>query len=183
MAARAPFLKKAHIAHMLRAAAAITGRTSFVMVGTGAVIAQLRDVPLALTQTREIDIHAEDGDAAVSDLIDGTIGEGSQFDETFGYYAHGVEEGTASLPRDWRSRAVRLPLEDQPGVSCTCPDVSDIALSKVVAWRDKDRAWLLAAVSAGLLDVDGMRSRAGLLDGLDADGLREVRRRIAAIAP
>lgn len=169
MTPRATFLKKADIAHMLRAAAAITGRTRFVLVGTGAVIAQLAAVPLTLMRTREIDLHADgDADAAmVADLIDGTIGEGSQFDETFGYYAHGIEEGTAILPRDWRSRAVLIPLPDQPDVACICPDVNDIALSKLCAWRDKDRTWLRDAYASGLLDAGEMRSRVLLLDGVD----------------
>ena len=187
MTPKATFLRKADIAHLIRSAAAITGRTSFVMVGTGAVIAQLRQVPLALMQTREIDIHADGADgaedaAAVSDLIDGTIGEGSQFDETFGYYAHGIEEGTAVLPRDWRARAARLPLQDQPDVTCICPDVDDIALSKLCAWREKDRTWLGAAHAAGLLDLAAIRSRIALLDGLDADAMQEVGRRTDVIA-
>lgn len=156
MTARVHFLKKAYIVHMIRSAAAITGCKSFVLIGIGAVIAQLRDVPLALTQTREIGIRTDGGEdaATVSDLIDGTIGEGSQFDETFGYYAHGVEEGTALMPRDWRTRAVHLPLCDQPDVACICPDVNDIAISKLCAWREKDQAWLRAARSAGLLDME-----------------------------
>jgi hypothetical protein len=33
-----------------------------------------------------------------SDLIDGSIGEGSPFQRSFGYYAHGVDESTATLP-------------------------------------------------------------------------------------
>ena len=147
------------------------------------MIAQLKQVPLALMQTREIDIHADGGDAAgVADLIDGSIGEGSQFDETFGYYAHGLEEGAAILPSDWRTRAVTLPLEDQPGVVCICPGVDDIALSKLCAWRGKDRTWLGTAQAAGLLDMDQIRSRFPLLDGTAAPPLQELERRADALA-
>jgi hypothetical protein len=70
------------------------------MIGTRAVIARLKTVPLDLMSTREIDIHAEgaeDADA-IADLIDGTLGEGSPFDTNFGYYVHGSGETTACLP-------------------------------------------------------------------------------------
>ena len=40
-------------------------------------------------------------------LIDGGIGERSIFHETFGYYAHGVDESTATLPA-WRDRLVPI---------------------------------------------------------------------------
>ena len=40
-------------------------------------------------------------DPADADLIDGSIGEGSPFHQTFGYYAHGVAEETAVLPGGW----------------------------------------------------------------------------------
>jgi hypothetical protein len=37
-----------------------------------------------------------------------SIGEGSAFHETFGYYATGAGEETAILPEDWRSRLVPI---------------------------------------------------------------------------
>ena len=39
-----------------------------------------------------------------SELIDGAIGELSQFHQTFGYYAHGVDQTTATLPAGWADR-------------------------------------------------------------------------------
>ena len=183
MTGRTQFLKKAQIEHLIRSAAAITGQKTFVMVGTGAVIAQLKNVPLTMTRTRGIDIHADaatDLDA-VSLLIDGTIGEGSQFDETFGYYAHGIEEGTACLPDDWRTRAKRIPLPGQPDIACICPDVDDIALSKACAWREKDRLWLRAAFGAGVLDLDRMRARIGRVTNPNAPAAPELARRVDAI--
>ena len=178
-----PFLKKAQIEHLVRSAAAITGQKTFVMVGTGAVIAQLKNLPLAMTRTREIDIHADGAPDldAVSLLIDGTIGEGSQFDETFGYYAHGIKEGSACLPDDWRTRAKRIPLPGQPDIACICPDVDDVALSKACAWREKDRLWLQAALGAGVLDLDTMRARIGRITNPNASASPELARRVDAI--
>jgi hypothetical protein len=180
---RARYLRKADIAHIVRAATGVTGRDTFVIVGTGAVIAQLRTVPLDLMETREIDIYVPDtpdGDS-FSDLIDGSIGEGSPFDEAFGYYAHGVGPLTACLPDDWGARAVRYELPNLPGVVCLCPEANDIALSKLCAWRDKDRAWISAGLGAGVLRLDAMRARSGLISNPNAPDGAEIERRLATL--
>ena len=44
----------------------------------------------------------------MADRIDGAIGEGSQFHETYGYYAQGVGPETACLPADWMQRVHRI---------------------------------------------------------------------------
>ena len=181
MSRKATRIDSAQIAHVLRAAAGITGRKSFVLIGTGAVIAQRKTLALELMRTREIDIYAADSEDDIdqmSDLIDGSIGEGSPFDETFGYYAHGVSERTACLPDDWASRAIRIDVPGVEGVSCTCPDVDDIALSKLCAWRDKDIVWLVAGLTTGLLDLDTMRNRAGHISNRNAPEPAEMARRL-----
>ncbi len=68
------------------------------MVGTGAVIATDRHIPLAM-MTEEIDIYAEDAAdiALVSGLIDGSIGRYSLFHKTFGYYGDGVSPNSAVM--------------------------------------------------------------------------------------
>jgi len=180
MTQKAKTLTKAAIAHLLRAAAGVTGRTSFVMIGTGAVIAQSKTVPLDLMLTREIDVYPRNAPDAedISDLIDGTIGEGSPFDVAFGYYAHGVGERTACLPNDWEARAIRV---DLAGVECICPDKNDIALSKVCAWRDKDKAWLKAGLETSVLDIGTIEARSRSIANPNAPDPAELDRRIATL--
>ncbi len=184
MTKRARYLRKADIAHLVRAATGVTGRNTFVIVGTGAVIAQLKTVPLDLMETREIDIYVPDdvdGDS-ISDLIDGSIGEGSPFDEAFGYYAHGVGPLTACLPDDWAARAVRYEVANVPGVVCLCPEANDIALSKLCAWREKDRAWLAAGLSTGVLSLSIMAARCGSIANPNAPAVDEIGRRLATLS-
>ena len=100
-------LRKEDIDHILRAAAAVTNQSSFVLIGTGAVIATARHVPASMMMTPEIDLYVEsDDNETFSDLIDATIGHGSMFHRTFHYHGDGVGAHTAIMPRDWRSRAV-----------------------------------------------------------------------------
>ena len=44
----------------------------------------------------------------LADRIDGAIGEGSQFHQTYGYYAQGVGPETALLPQGWINRVHRV---------------------------------------------------------------------------
>ncbi len=182
MRAKVTFLTKDHIGHLIRAAAGVTRHDRFVLVGTGAVIAREKHVALDLMHTREIDVYV-DGDDAASDLIDGSIGEGSPFDVAFGYYAHGVGPRTACLPNGWDRRAKAVEFPHAPGVTCLCPDATDIAVSKLCAWRDKDRAWLAAGIASGLLDPAVLRVRAHDIADESAPPVEELRRRLETLTP
>jgi hypothetical protein len=100
-------LRRTDIDHILHAAASLSGHARFVMIGTGAVIATARPIPITLILTEEIDIYVEDVEDPewVSDLIDASIGRDSQFHRTFGYYADGVRR----RPKSIESRGVMAP--------------------------------------------------------------------------
>lgn len=62
----------------------------------------------------------------------------SPFHETYGYYAHGVGSETAVLPKNWKKRVVRLVNDNTNGVTGLRLHPTDIAISKLVAGRQKD---------------------------------------------
>ena len=134
--------------------------------------------------TSEIDIYA-DGVAdpgPLSDLIDGSIGEGSLFHRTFSYYCDGVGPETAIMPLDWRTRATEYVTPDG-AATAVCPAIDDIAIAKLCAWREKDRDWLRAGVQAGL--IDPVRIGAGLRSPMPAAApdVAERLRRLDILAP
>lgn len=178
-----PMLRRSDIDHILRAAASLSGHARFVMVGTGAVIATARHIPVAMMQTQEIDIYAEgvDDPDLVSDLIDGSIGRYSQFHRTFGYYGDGVSPRTAIMPSDWRSRAVEYVTPDGLATAI-CPSAEDIAIAKLCAWREKDQAWLREVFRSGIAKPD--RVAALLRTGLPAEAPApdELARRLTVAA-
>jgi hypothetical protein len=142
--------------HVLRACASITGEKTFVVVGSSAVVATIAEPPPEMLMTREVDLYAPDApdiDAA-SDLIDGSIGSGSIFESTFGYAADGVSPGTAVLPQAWRARAIVYSSPNAGGATAVIPTLEDIAAAKLVAWREKDRVWLIAAIAHGIVNPD-----------------------------
>jgi len=85
----------------------------------------------------------------LADKIDGAIGEGSHFRETFGYYAQGVGPETATLPADWLSRVHKVQnarTNDRIGY---CLGLVDLLLSKAAARREKDREFCMALLQYG----------------------------------
>jgi Nucleotidyltransferase of unknown function (DUF6036) len=150
----------------LRAVANITDHTTFVIVGSAAVIARLRgQLPGAMMLTPEVDIFAAgvENPEALSDLIDGSIGQDSIFHRTFGYYADGVSPETSKMPSDWRQRAIECRSPEAPRVTAVIPEENDIALAKLAAWRDKDIEWLKEGVIRGMLSLEKMEERIPLM--------------------
>ena len=95
----------------------------------------------------------------------------SAFHETFGYYAHGVDETTAMLPAGWEARLFALANENTGGATGWCLDVHDLAVSKLVAAREKDVAFVRVLLEEGMVDLALLRERAGSLPA--GDDLRE----------
>ena len=99
-------MTRPQLEHIIRAAAGTAGVRDLVVIGSQAILGSYPDAPAELTRSIEADVFPREApDRSV--VIDGAIGELSLFHETFGYYAHGVDETTAVLPNGWRDRLVR----------------------------------------------------------------------------
>jgi len=81
------------------------------------------------------------------------------FHETFGYYAHGVGEETATLPARWKERLVPLRNENTRGATGWCLEPHDLAVSKLAAGREKDLAFVGAMLRHGLASAETLRQR------------------------
>jgi hypothetical protein len=151
-------MKRSQLEHILRAAAAITGADEFVIIGSQAVLATHPDPPEELTASIEADVFTfrSPRDA---DLIDGSIGESSPFHQTFGYYAHGVGEETATLPAGWKDRLIRMRSPSTGAATGLCLDVHDLAVSKLIAGRPKDLNFLAALFGHDLAKIELVRNR------------------------
>ena len=137
--------------HLIRAASTITDRYEFIVVGSQSILGSVARPPRECLFSTEADIYPKDAEE-LSDKIDGAIGEGSRFHETYGYYAQGVDSFTAVLARGWESRLIRL---QTPGTNeriAYCIDVLDLFMSKCAANREKDRDFNVVLLRAGLVD-------------------------------
>jgi hypothetical protein len=176
-------LNRDRVDHILRAAGAITGKSKFVLIGSAAIAAWRADIPEVMAMSRDVDLFAYDTPNAgeVADLLDGAIGQASPFDNEFGYYCDGVDELTAVLPTDWEERARTYSNDATKGVEALVPEPNDIALSKAVAWREKDVDWLRAAIVHRIIDVDVMCARIVLLPARAGD-LSALESRLRSLA-
>jgi len=104
-----------------------------------------------------------DPHALKADMVDGAIGELSQFHQEYAYYGQGVEVSTAILPDGWRNRLVGFVSESAEPASALCLDPHDLVVSKLAARREKDFAFSLALIKAGLVDPDTLLERAAML--------------------
>lgn len=133
-------MTRSELEHVIRAAGAIAKDAEIVIIGSQAILGEYPDAPPALLASMEADVfplnHPER-----ADRIEGAIGEGSRFHEEFGYYAQAVSESTATLPKGWRRRLVRVHNENTGGIAGLCLEVHDLAISKYVAGREKDLAF------------------------------------------
>ena len=118
--------------HVIRAAADIAQDDDIVVIGSQAVLGQFPDAPPSLRISVEADVYPRHRPER-ADVIDGSIGEGSPFHATYGYYAQGVGEETAVLPAGWRERLVPVCNANTRGATGWCLEVHDLLISKAVS--------------------------------------------------
>ena len=136
-------MKREELEHIIRASGDITKQYEFVIVGSQSMLGPVPNPEKVFMVSMEVDIyplHAPE----LAENIEGSIGEGSQFHETYGYYAQGVGPDTAVLPSDWLKRVHRVQNSNTNGLIGYCLDVIDLFLAKAVAGREKDREFCMA---------------------------------------
>jgi len=164
-------MKRADLEHLIRACGAITRDDEFIVIGSQSILGAVPEAPPALCRSMDLDVYPRHHpEQAIA--LDGAIGEGSIFHETFGYYAHGVGPETAILPDGWEDRLVPVRNDNTRGVTGWCLDPVDLAVSKLAAHREHDRAFVSHLLRYGLVDSGELRQR------LASTRLPEARRRV-----
>jgi hypothetical protein len=159
-------MNREQLAHIVRAAATIAGDGDIVIIGSQAILgaADVGWLPEEATMSMEADLaFRNDIDAAKADAVDGAIGELSQFHETYGYYAQGVEIRTAVLPAGWEDRAEILDRADSRPGFARCLEPHDLVVSKLVAGREKDISYAKALIGHGIVKAETLHERAEML--------------------
>ena len=144
-------MRRSDLEHLIRAAGDISGEPELVVIGSQAVLGQFPDAPVALLASMEADLYPL-ARPELADMVDGAIGEGSRFHQTHGYYAQGVGPETAVLPAGWRKRLVRVENQNTGGTAGLCLEVHDLAISKYVAGRGKDREFTRELARHAMVD-------------------------------
>lgn len=140
--------------HVIKAAVDVVG-DELVVVGSQAVLAHEPNPPASLMTSMELDIYPlSDPDRARE--IDGSLGDGSRFHETYHYYAHGVGPETICAPAGWEGRLVRLEfpaIKRKDGTAVAwCLSMVDLMMAKLAAGRAHDIDFVLEALRAELVE-------------------------------
>ncbi|MGH8759141.1 MAG: DUF6036 family nucleotidyltransferase [Burkholderiales bacterium] len=144
-------MQRSDLEHLIRAAGRIADEHELVIIGSQAILGQFPDAPAALVRSMEADIYPLSR-PELADKVDGAIGEGSKFHQTHGYFAQGIGPDTATLPKGWRQRLVRIENQNTSGYVGLCLEVHDLAISKYVAGREKDREFTRELARHGMTD-------------------------------
>jgi hypothetical protein len=153
-------MRRSELEHLIRASGEIAGDDEIIIIGSQAILGQFPNAPVQLLMSMEADIYPRNyPDKA--DKVDGAIGEGSSFHELHGYYAQGVGEETAVLPKDWTTRLIPVNNENTNGITGYCLDVHDLAISKIIAGRPKDMKFVQELVRHNMIREKTMLHRLG----------------------
>ncbi len=142
-----------------------------VIVGSQSLYAVTAHVPDIVRRSVECDfLLLAAGPPAFRAVIE-QIGFASSFQETHGYYADAVGLATVVLPTGWQERLV--PLADDAGkLHAYCLEVHDTCVSKLMAGREKDFAFIKELLDRGLVKIDTFIARAELVaDMLQSNAL------------
>jgi len=151
-------MQRSDLEHLIRASGEIAGDTEIIIIGSQAILGQFPNAPVRLLMSMEADIYPRNYPEK-ADKVDGAIGEGSSFHELHGYYAQGVGEKTAVLPKGWERRLVAVNNENTSGVTGYCLDAHDLAISKIIAQRPKDLEFLQELVRHDMIEKKTMLHR------------------------
>lgn len=155
-------MKRAELAHVLRAASDVTRELEFLVVGSAAILGSFDDrrLPETATRSREGDITPYlIQDREMIDRIEIALGEGSRFEETYGYFADAVDLATSKSPAGWEHRLVRFSPPDANGAVGYCLEPHDCVAAKLGAGRDKDYEFAEALLRARLIGRDTLLAR------------------------
>ena len=161
--------------HAIRAACDVSGDTELIIFGPQAILGTAPGAPASLRASIEVDIQAKTFPER-TDLIDGALGEHSLFHSTHGFYVHGVSVESATLPSGWETRtiAVQHAVCGRGGTG-HCIEAHDLAASKLVANREKDRIFVTTLLVEGVIDKEALMQRIRILPVSDASRERMLR--------
>lgn len=159
-------MRREDLDHVVAAAAHIVGETEFVIVGSQSILGSYPSAPAELLRSQEADIYPRNApEKAVT--IEGALGDGSYFQQTYGYYAHAVGPETAKAPRGWEDRLVVVEVPprvvSEVRALAFCLEPHDLVLAKLAANRERDWEFAREALNAGLVQAGVLLERVGEL--------------------
>jgi hypothetical protein len=152
-------LTREQLEHAIRAACDVSDDSELWIFGSQAILGQFPNAPESLRTSIEVDVQPKNNTDKF-DEIDGSLGELSLFHETHGFYVHGISLETVKLPKNWEKRVIEVKHEVSTGGNIgLCIEVHDLAASKLVAFREKDKEFVRVLLIEEMIDVNVLLAR------------------------
>ncbi|MHB1313065.1 MAG: DUF6036 family nucleotidyltransferase [Gemmatimonadaceae bacterium] len=151
-------MTREQLEHAIRAVCDVSGETEIIVIGSQAILGEFPHAPPFLRQSTEVDVILKNK-PEMTDRVEGALGEFSSFHGTHDFYVHGVTPETATLPAGWEARLVMVRSESTRQNTGWCLQGYDLAASKLVAFRDKDRDFVRVLLAEGLLVPSTLQER------------------------
>lgn len=134
-------MTKSDLELMLREAGALARDRDFFLFGSQSIRAVCARLPQEFPKTLEADLYPRHRPEAWAVLRE-QMGRGSEFYRRHGFFLDCVDPGLAMLPEGWLERLIPFRTPRTGGVTAWCLEPHDLFMSKLVAWREKDKAFL-----------------------------------------
>ena len=158
-------MRKSDLFELVRQIKAIAPEEMPVIVGSQAVHAITPLLPEIVQQSIECDFLFTGGKNKTRIEVNKKLGVFSQFQLEHGFYADALGLATVILPTGWQERL--KPFEDENGnVIAFCAEIHDIAVSKLIAGREKDFLFLNEGFLREYLWIDDFLERAKLVGSM-----------------
>jgi len=138
------------IKRLLDEAKKITNHRDYVIIGSLSVLGAVSHPPVSMTGSIDVDLYPKNDPGRAFEIAE-KLGLGSDFEQTYGYYADAVTPMLPTLPEDWQQRLICVAFDS--GVSAWFLEPNDAAISKYVRSEPRDREWIRAGLLAGILSI------------------------------
>lgn len=155
-------MRKSALFELIREINEISQEEKPVIVGSQAVHAVTEDLPEIVQRSIECDFLFS-GKSEARTAINKTLGVFSQFQIEHGFYADALGLATVVLPENWHARLQPL-LDERGEIAAYCAEIHDVAVSKLIAGREKDFEFLRDTFRFGIISVDEFIERARLIE-------------------
>ena len=155
-------MRKSQLFELIKAIKILAPEEIPIIVGSQAVHAAGQMTPEIVQQSIECDFLLTGGKSETRIAINKKLGVFSQYQIENGFYADALGLTTVILPTGWRERLQSF--EDESGnIIAKVAEIYDIAVSKLIAGREKDFVFLKELLIREIISLDVFLERAKLV--------------------
>lgn len=162
-------MRKPAFIELIQQVRAITGTVELVIVGSHCLYAVTEQVPEVVARSVEADFLLGPYSLELMMQVNADLGVASPYFKEFGNYADALGLASVTLPPGWETRLQPLTDGDNQ-IIAHCLELYDVAVSKLMAGRDKDWLFLSYLLDAQLIALPGLVERAALIQQTAAEG-------------